>query len=92
VFRPRLFSDHPTKAVIPLPGNAKTSYIAAQRLITAVMLWNGESGSFNICRFAYSGWLNGAAFESALVGIKLMYDTSATWQRLPARACDVDGL
>ena len=47
---------------------------------------------FNIYRFAYSGWLNGAAFKSALVGIKPMYDTSATWQRLPARACDVDDL
>jgi hypothetical protein len=31
-----------------------------------------------------------AAFKSALVGVKLMYDTSANWQRLPARACDVD--
>jgi hypothetical protein len=41
---------------------------------------------FGIYRFAYSGWLNGAAFKSALVGIKLMYDTSANWQRLPARA------
>jgi hypothetical protein len=47
---------------------------------------------FSIYRFAYSGWLNGAAFKSALVGIKLMYDTSANWQRLPARACDVDDL
>jgi len=47
---------------------------------------------FSIYRFIYSGWLNGAAFKSALVGIKLMYDTSANWQRLLAHACDVDDL
>jgi len=90
VFRPRLFSDHPTKAVIPLPGNAKTSYIAAQRLRHVAGTVN--PALFSIYRFIYSGWLNGAAFKSALVGIKLMYDTSANWQRLLAHACDVDDL
>ena len=91
--RLRLFSDHPTQAVILLPGNAKTWYIAAQRLITPPSCCATVNPAlFSIYRFAYSGWLNGAAFKSALVGIKLMYDTSANWQRLPARACDVDDL
>jgi hypothetical protein len=45
--RPRLFSNHPTQAVILLPGNAKTWYIAAQRLITPPSCCgDGESGSF----------------------------------------------